>query len=65
MRSMRPSSSAERRGLAVLLVALGMGALAPMACSPPCDSSDDANPPERYTGGLVSCDAGACVYESS
>lgn len=71
---MRPSSSGDPRprgaalasiaALATLVGAASFGAAAP-ACSPPCDSSDDGNPPDRYTAGIVACDAAGCAYETS
>jgi hypothetical protein len=38
-----------------------LGAMSCLGCGAACDTSDDANPPDRYTGGTVTGD----VYESS
>jgi hypothetical protein len=44
-----------------LLALAALGATASLGCGAACDTSDDANPPSRYTAGTVTGDA----YESS
>jgi hypothetical protein len=55
MRKTRPSFSHS----VVCLVAVGASAC--LGCGGACDTSDDANPPSRYTAGTATAD----VYESS
>jgi hypothetical protein len=61
-RSSFPDAPALARGAGRLLgclFILSAGALA--GCGAACDTSDDGNPPDRYTGGTTAGD----VYESS
>jgi hypothetical protein len=55
MRKTRPRFSRS------LLVLAALGAASSAGCGAACDTSDEANPPDRYAGGTVTDD----TYESS
>ncbi len=65
MRRKPPSCSAERRWLAAIGLGGVLAAALACGCAAACDTSDEGNPSERFTGGSVACGAGGCEYASS
>jgi hypothetical protein len=66
MQKMLPRSSTESLGAACAVVVVGAFAVAigSPACSPACDTTDAANPAQRYEGGAVTGNANP-YYASS
>jgi hypothetical protein len=58
---MRSSSCGSHRRAAAAAALVSAVAFSPLGCGAACDTSDSANPPERYTAGHASGD----TYESS